>query len=268
MIFELLQIIEIQLSADASSYGVNIKAIRDITDAFCPETCVRQVIIFFDIRNMDKFDAHYEKISQMAKKCTHLLGHEAYRFLLSWVVGGEYRVEKPGYKIAMFNDNHILGRFKERWKSFHEQLKLLHLNAQAPESQDKKKEEKYKNLINLYVKLIDAVLADAHEIRKRIEQNSYGKGDALRLVLNKVLDNIILSRSLNVPVLYDSMHQDDYQSVLLNFLTSEVKRSSEQLNGYKPDSDISKGIAAKIERYSKAIENLIITGNEEQNKIQ
>jgi hypothetical protein len=254
--FDCLQIIEFQISANAPSSSVHLKAIRDLTDAFCPETCSRQVIIFFAVSNVEKFTKHFEEISKLAHTSIHKYGLEAYRFLLSWVVGGEYRATKPGYKIAMFNDNHILGRFKERWNNFQEQMKLSSEHAKTSQSKDLKKEEKYQRLMSLYIRLIDVLLTDAHQIRKKIENGSYGETEILRTTLNVAIDNIILSRVHEVPVVYEAMHEVGYPSILLKFLEAEVKKLTIQLENHPKESAASNRITIRINLYSQAVHAL------------
>jgi hypothetical protein len=248
-IFDCLQVIEFQLSASAPSSATSLKALRNLTHAFSPESCARQVMIFFDVSNIDKFNKHFERVSGVANKSAHLRESEAYRFLLSWVVGGEYRATKPGYKIAMFNDSHILGRFKERWVHFLEFSKQP-VNLEDGAEIDAAIKQK---AISQQIKLIDVLLTDAHEIRKRMESRVYGKGDALRSALDVILANVILSRTYGLPVVYESMNSDTYKETLLEMVGGELNKLMHQLKSYPEESPASQGITLRISSYTRSM---------------
>lgn len=243
--FNFLRVIEVQISPTVS-IGTHLKRLRTLTSAFCPESCARQVIIFFDIADEIQSNYHFKRTSELALKTSYLVERDAYRFLLSWIVGGEYKVSKPGYKIAMFNDNHILGRFIAHWNDY---------NTKINESFEDSTEEQ-KLMHKQFKKLIGLLLTDAHEIRKKIERCEYGANTTLRRTLNTVLDNVILSRSLSVPVVYDAMHLDNYRMLLLEHLDNELLKLAEQLAHYPPESAASKGITAKMNSYSQALNTL------------
>jgi hypothetical protein len=116
--------------------------------------------------------------------------------------------------------------------------------------------------MNQYIKLIDLLLTDAHEIRKQIECGSYGKDSVLRSTLDKVLDNVVLSRTQCVPVLYEAMHNDSYKTTLFEFLESEINKFKAQLKSHSEESPAHKAITMRLNLYLHTMQ--VLKASEQQ----
>lgn len=259
-IFDSLQVIEIQCKNDHVSFGATLVAMRLLTDAFCPESCTRQVMIFFKISKEERFQEHYKVAETLAQKCTHLKGKDAYAFLLSWVVGGEYRIAKAGAKIPMFNDNHILGQFKSKWIKFIESKRSTSTNN--PDAFEIMQDSVNADFLpqddirKNFIRVINSLLQDAHEVRRRIESKSYGKGAELRANLDMAVSNVMLSRSSGLPIRYEHMHSQHYSSYLYEFLKNETKKLSLCIAHHLVGSPVHKGIFSRLDLYSKQMKML------------
>lgn len=234
-----LQVIELQLNKDNNvNLGHTLKAMRLLTGAFCPESCIRQVMVFFNISKPERFEEHYQAVEKLATQSRRLNGAGAYAFLLSWATGGEYRIRKDGSKLSMFNDPHILGKFKDKWTDF-------------SKSKDEEAEAKQD-----FTKIINLLLTDAHQIRHKIESKWYGEGDTLRGNLDVVIANVIFSRANNFPVVYEKMHEKNYKLDLIAFLQEAMKILKGQLDKSSAESLARNGIFNKYNRYNELVECL------------
>ena len=91
MKLESLHLIEFQSN---NSVLKQIKAIVRATHAFRASTCRRHVLIFYAISDHAAFSRALAELNTQSLYCHHLSGYDAYSFLLSWTVGGEYRCLK------------------------------------------------------------------------------------------------------------------------------------------------------------------------------
>lgn len=253
-----LQLIEIQLSEQATKSRLILRPIRELTHAFCPSSCRRQVMIFFHINKPERFEHHFQYLQSVAEKCVHLQGKEAYAFLLSWISGGEHRVTKSNSRLPLYNDNHILGKFREAWTVF-ERTQCKNDSeddgddAQEVSVQDHDERRDYRRIMN-------AVLQDAHEIRKKIEAKCYGVDLELRATLDKVITNVVYSRSHNLPVIYDAMAEanDRYSLILRESSQMEISRLRSKMGQLPEESAARIGLFSKLrslEEHASALDD-------------
>ncbi len=267
-----LQVIELQLDSTQKTRNL-IESLLNLTKPFRPESCARQVMIFFHVDYPERLATRIRQAQDLTHNASHLTGPAAYAFLLSWVVGGEYRIAKQGYKIAMFNDNHILGRFKDQWNSFlaessNEENPNSEPNLQeAASSAAKNHSNKNNRLKKDYIQVIDTLLQDAHAVRKNIELGLYGRNDELRATLDIIITNITWSHTKNFPVLYEAIHQNNYQEYLVAFLKKESEKLNIQMEKYEIDSPAYKGIAARLALYTQQIQELDDHKKPQDNKL-
>ncbi|WP_392537831.1 hypothetical protein [Legionella sp. 227] len=193
--FQKFRVIELTLNRGNGRTKDSIQRFKDLVKPIHSVSCVRHIFIFNDVEDQKAFAELLEELKDKNKACKLMTGVEAYNFLLSWIVGGEYRVAKPGSKLSLYNDNHVLGKFKKNWAYF--------LSTQT-DTQLKRE----------YTKIISPLLEEAHEIRKRIEQGLYGVDTKLRKTLDMVINNICFSKENALPVAYDQMHENRKQYVL------------------------------------------------------
>ncbi len=113
--------------------------------SFRPETCVRQLFIFYNLSDIERdlLDEVVEKLTPKLKACDILTGFDAYEFLLRWTVG------LLSIKYQQ-NDRFVLGKVRKYWTEFC-QIEAERLKGH--------------NLL----KIIPAILGDAHLIRNKIE---------------------------------------------------------------------------------------------------
>lgn len=276
---EALQVVEIQRDI-RSKCGKTLKALRSLTDAFCPESCARYVMIFFNISSRDKFDSHFKAVAALSHKCNHLKGQAAYAFLLSWIIGGEHRITKKGSKLPLYNDNHILGKFTALWTAFvKENLEKkpdpdegkTEAGSEAKETKSEpgtKEAEKEAETKEIkvesstsaktatrlhFIQIINALLTDAHEIRQRIEKKCYGKDAELRANLDTVIINVVYSRSQGMPVLHDAMADPHYHSQLLEFMKKQLARLKLQISKLKEGSLAKAGVFSRLDVITRQI---------------
>lgn len=238
--FQSLKVISLQLKTDGTKIVPTTRQLIDLTSAFKPESCARQVFIFNAFKNQIEFDQCLNLAASKTKACQYFTGFSAYAYLLSWVVGGEYREKKRKSKLPLFNDNHILGKFKQNWNQF------------------KKNNLANKNVVREYARMIDPLLEDAHQIRQKIESKHYGEGWELRNTLNIVIQNVIFSRSNSLPVLYDHIHKNnhEYAALLNQFISERIKNLEIQLSthagsSFLLDSPARKGIFNRLITYCR-----------------
>ena len=205
-----LKVIEIKQKKKATPIQDHLQEIGALTKPFMASSCARTVLIFQSISDQDRFTQALQAIESKTKVCRYLSGSDAYGFLLNWICGGEFRKRKARGKIPLYNDNHILGKFKDSWNHFVTQT-----------GSDFKKE---------YEASIHLLLTDAHQIRKKVENKNYGEGEALRSALDRVIDNIIFSRFAALPVAYAHMHEQraNYFLAVQAELSKKIQRFQTQ----------------------------------------
>lgn len=184
-----LRVIEIWTQEGAECFRPIGKKLLAMTNAFRPESCTRHVYIFKD--DNDNFSPELEDLLKEIRKntsvCETYKGDAAYAFLLSWIVGGEYREKKPGSLLPLFNDNHIMGTFTKKWHVF---------VTKNPDIQGQ------------YVRIINLLLAESHQLRQRIQTRIYGQDQTLRENLDVAIANIVFSHRHCLPIAYAAMHKD------------------------------------------------------------
>ncbi|CAM2952221.1 Uncharacterised protein [Legionella steigerwaltii] len=193
--FQKFRVVELTLNRGGEKTKDAIKRLKDLVNPIHSVSCVRHIFIFKDVEDQKALAEILEELKGKNKSCKLLTGLEAYNFLLSWIVGGEYRVAKPGSKLSLYNDNHVLGKFKKNWAYFLFNQRDNQLKREC-------------------TKVISPLLEEAHEIRKRIEQGIYGTDVKLRKTLDIVINNICFSKKNSLPVAYDHMHENRQKYVL------------------------------------------------------
>lgn len=251
-----LQVIEIQITDRKTSFGHTLHALRLLTNAFLPESCARQVMIFFNIRKPDQFERHFQNVEALAEQCSHLKGQEAYMFLLSWIIGGEYRVTKKGSKLPLYNDNHILGKFRQAWASFEQKNLGSPSTSDTSDTSSQELEQENEQLRLSYIRIISSLLEDAHEIRKRIEAKQYGEGIALRAILDKVITNVVHSRMCDFPVLYEAIDPADYKVRVKSEMQSTMLSLQDKMGKVPEDSKPRRAMLSKFHFLSTQVEAL------------
>jgi hypothetical protein len=145
-----------------------------LNDLFCfrPETCSRSVIIFCNPTDAEvtKILGLPEKLKERTSIPEIFSGDEAYKFLLRWSVG--LLSVKHHH-----NDRFVLGRVITRWTQFCEQ------NAEQLKGTD-------------YLKIIPALLADAHTVRSKVEKYFCKMNNDARIIKTEAFcDEIYLQRT-------------------------------------------------------------------------
>lgn len=229
MKIEALQIIEFRNKTDGTQISESTQAlIKTVQAVFRPETCSRQVMIFFHIANQQEFTRLSADIKPNVKHFYHLKGYEAYKFLLSWAIGAEYREVKKGYKLPLFNDNHVLGKIRDNWNKF---------KSICPKEY----------LLDLE-KLITMLLEDAHQIRRGIEEKRYGIDQALRLNIDSAIKHVIFSRMNSLPICHETLHKP-HQEYLLSIARVATDSSRQLLKKYADKQDTSPALEHTVKKH-------------------
>lgn len=210
-----IRVVELSLNRGGEKTKNSIKRLTNLVQPIHSVSCIRHIFIFFDVEEHDHLTEILDELKSKNKACQLLVGSEAYSFLLSWIIGGEYRVQQKS-KVSLYNDNHVLGKFKKNWAFF--------LSTQED-----------KQLIRKYTDLVSQILEAAHEIRKRIEQGVYGEREQLRNNLDRVIANICFSRIHALPVAYDQMNENrkKYTLAVLLLVFKKIRIISNVLKQYE-----------------------------------